>query len=279
MPYPYTLGAVPSPDDIRDYPLVRRVPMSARLNRHLDHRALMQPVRNQGQEGTCVGHAVAAVMGFHQRNRVAPGKDAPDDEILSPRDIYWQARQRAPVNGDGAEVRAALKIAQVSGALTEAVAPYVEGQRDWQPPSGPGVDVVGDRARNRARTYRRIRANEVESMALAIHQHGPLVYTLEVDDDFAEGGKKGSVIVPRGPKAGWHAVAAIGYDLERGLLVIQNSWGPEWGTGGVAYYDPSKNVDGECYTLDPEDQPGVPFLPVTERVIQFLQLGRFHLDA
>lgn len=287
MPFPYALGAVPSQEDIRDYPLVRRVPQSAKPPRRLDLRPLFQPRRDQGQEGTCVGHAVTTAMGFHQRTRQAPGAQAPDDEILSPRDAYWQARQRVPVNGDGAEPRAALKMAQTGGVLTELVAPYVPGQRDWAPPSGPGVDLVGDRARNRIRTYRRVGASDLEGLALAIHQHGPMVYTLEVDDAFGAGGRDGTVIHPGGPKAGWHAVVAAGYDLDLGALILINSWGLDWGIQGgqahergTALWSPHANHQGEAYTLDPEDAPGLPFWPMTERLARAIPgLGSLFLDA
>lgn len=31
---------------------------------------------------------------------------------------------------------------------------------------------------------------------------------------------------------GGHAVLAVGYDLEKGQMLVRNSWGPEWGQGG-----------------------------------------------
>jgi hypothetical protein len=40
------------------------------------------------------------------------------------------------------------------------------------------------------------------------------------------------LIVPNGELVGGHAYLAIGYDDATGLLLCQNSWGPEWGLNG-----------------------------------------------
>lgn len=264
MPIVYPPGVIPSPKDIRDYPVVRA--SNAPIPRRLDLAPGAQAVRDQGPEGTCVGHALTSAMGWHQRNRNAPGQSAPDNEILSPRDSYWVAREWWPVQGQGAMPRAALKGAQREGALSEARAPYIAGQEDWRPP----VDAHVARAQNRIRTFRSLRADALDEIALGISQHGPLLYTLMADDNFGAA-KPGEVVRRGGPIGGLHAVVAIGYDLDLGAIKLMNSYSTSWGDAGFCWYDPSRNIEGEAYTLDPEDTPGPGFIPLHERILRIFR--------
>ena len=85
----YPMGALPSRPDHRDYP-APRASKPGTLPPRFQH-SLLQPVRDQGAEGTCVGHALAAsVMGHHQL--VLPSTARPYGRTLSPRDAYEGGR-------------------------------------------------------------------------------------------------------------------------------------------------------------------------------------------
>jgi C1A family cysteine protease len=37
---------------------------------------------------------------------------------------------------------------------------------------------------------------------------------------------------PHEKKLGGHAVMAVGYDSAARMMIVRNSWGPDWGQGG-----------------------------------------------
>ncbi len=54
----YKLGCFPDPQDLRDLPMSLVLP-PIRLPKRLDYTLRMTPVRDQGNEGTCVAFASA----------------------------------------------------------------------------------------------------------------------------------------------------------------------------------------------------------------------------
>lgn len=263
MPIRYATGCIPSPPDTRDLQVPQAPQRGRPIPERLDLRPLLQPVRNQLSRGTCTAFAAASgAGGWTQKAHPAPGKAEPDNEILSPEDLYFQARELSPVVGEGAQPRAALRALQKRGVLTEAIAPYRD-DNSYRPPSGPGVDVVGDRARNRIAAYARVGLTLGE-LATAIVDHGPLVATLEVDDAFYEA-PGGEVGPRRGAKGGWHAVCIVGYDLATARLLVRNSWGEDWGDGGYAWVPISFGF-GEAWAITPNTSTELPWTPWLEDV-------------
>ncbi len=65
----------------------------------------------------------------------------------------------------------------------------------------------------------------------------PVLLSMLVFESIAKTGKDGLLPMPReGDKlVGGHAVLAVGYDNRRGVLIVRNSWGAEWGDGGYFY--------------------------------------------
>lgn len=226
----YTLGAVPSPPDPRDYPIANFIAQAGAppaLPAVWDFTSCLQPVRNQGGEGTCVGHALTAVMGYQQNVLAEPGK-VPDREVLSPRDAYEGARMLEPVNGDGATPRSALKWAQRQGICREDLWPYTPGTRGT--PSG---QTSASRYANRVITYARVPLTPAAVRA-ALYWHGPVLAVINADAGFQATGKDGWCR-SSGPAAGQHAIAISGWDDSRQAFRIRNSWGTNWGAGGDAW--------------------------------------------
>lgn len=265
----YATGCIPSPPDTRDLQVPKTTQRGQELPERLDLRPVLQPVRNQGSRGTCTAFAAASGLGGWNQNSLPPaGGAAPDLEVLSPEDAYFQARELAPVAGEGSQPRAALKAWQRRGFLTEAIAPY-RPDSSYHPPSGPGVDLVGDRARNRIATYWRVPL-VLGALAAAIADHGPILVTVQCDDAFFEA-RGGEVGPRRGPLAEWHAICAVGYDLATARLLVRNSWGEGWGAGGYAWLPIGYGL-GEAWAVAPNTDPGLPWIPFWERLAPSLFL-------
>lgn len=228
---PYATGAITSRPDSRDYEVARfNGPAAAlQLAPAWSFAGLLQPVRNQGGEGTCVGHALTTVMGYQQAT-AAPAGQQPDREILSPRDAYEGARMLEPVpgGGDGAYPRAALKYAQRQGVCREDYWPYVERVR-----GNPRGEAGASRYANRVLTYSRV-PGDVQALKEAMYWHGPIMASIPVDQRFAACGADG-VISSGGLALGGHAITLAGWDDARRAFRIRNSWGTTWGDRGDAW--------------------------------------------
>jgi C1A family cysteine protease len=263
----YATGAIPSPPDARDYQVSQFNPAgSTKLPAGIDFRQVLHPVRNQGAEGTCVGHALTCVMGYQQITQAAAGQQ-PDREILSPRDAYEGARMIEPVpgGGEGAYPRAALKWAQRSGVCREDRWPYFERQRGV-----PNAGAEESRYANRILTYSRV-ALTPEAIKAALYWHGPILAAVSIDQGFEVTGADGR-IQSRGLPLGSHAITIAGYDDARGAYLIRNSWGAGWGAGGDAWLPYSWPV-GEAWICTPALDAPPPEVSWMERLFPWLFLG------
>ena len=263
----HTTGALLSPPDARDYRVAQFSPAgSTKLPAALDFRAVLHPVRNQGAEGTCVGHALTAVMGY-QQNTQAPAGQQPDREILSPRDAYEGARMVDPVlgGGEGAYPRAALKYAQRTGVCREDRWPYFEKQRGT-----PRAGAPESRYANRILTYSRIPL-AVQALKESLYWHGPALITVPVDQGFQACGADGR-IQSRGLSLGAHAITLAGYDDARQAFLIRNSWGAGWGDKGDGWLPYSWALH-EAWTCTPALDAPPPEVSWLERIAPWLFLG------
>lgn len=220
----YPMGAIPSRPDERDYP-APRASAPGTLPPAFLHTAA-QPIRDQGAEGTCVGHALAAaVLGHHQL--MLPSTLRPFARTLSPRDAYEGGRALGAYPSEGVQVRDALKAAQKAGVCLEADWPYVAKQRGEANPS-----AADSRARNRVGTYYAVPTGS-EAVKAAIRDHGPVLAVVEVRDGF--NAPSGHTVWPTGASHGFHAIALVGWDDTRKAFRLANSWGTDWGDSGYAW--------------------------------------------
>lgn len=218
-----TTGAILSPTDSRDKWGGRTAAAPTPKTGIIDLAPLCPPIWDQGGEGTCVGHAVARVVGFQRKGYPA-----------SRRDLYWQARNliNQLATPDGCHMREALKSLQRFGVAHENDPrfAYFAGQRDWAPPA----DADALRAACHAATYWRQLLN-LGIVADSLTATGPFALVVAVDEAFSAPSLEGIVDWPTGPAEGLHAVVVTGADLDRGLVQIDNSWGEGWGKGGRAW--------------------------------------------
>lgn len=219
----YKLGALPSPKDEKDY-IVRAVANAATLPAYWDFRGVMQPVRNQGNEGTCVPHAVSSgVMGYFQQTKP---HGSPYQRTNGIRTLYQAARERGGLtSGEGCHVRDALEIARRDGINLETDCPY---QPYTYPPEGS--ESWKHKLENKIGSYASVELN-VAAIKTALYYYGPLVAVIPVMDGFWTPNIYGKVN-KAGTNNGYHAVTFVGWDDKENSILVRNSWGVEWGLKG-----------------------------------------------
>jgi len=186
-------------------------------------------VRNQGSEGSCTGQALAAVVDFQNLKREADGADVPT--AVSARMLYEEARGYDEYPDDdlpGSSIRGAIKAFYHRGVCDNSLAPYFDGDLDWE----LSVDIAKDARRVTLGAYYRLRhiLNDYHSALNAVQA---IFCSAMLHDGWTQENVKknnGKIIRPNDnsyPPRGAHAFAIIGYDSD-GFLVL-NSWGENWG--------------------------------------------------
>lgn len=194
----------------------------------VDYSAEIKRVRDNGNEGSVVGQALATALEF----QIA--KATHQDHPLSARYIYYAARQASGRTDmdSGAVIADAIRALSKDGAVEESVWPYVPGQFAAKPPA----------AVENAKRFRITNAKPVkglDALKRALIHNGPVVAGITVYQSAlaAETAKTGVIPMPA-PKeqvVGGHAVVIVGYDDDRKRVKFVNSWGSGWGEHGFGY--------------------------------------------
>jgi len=216
-------GCIKDKFDDRDYLMRAYLPV-VRLPKKVDHTKKMSPIRDQGEEGTCVGFATASGMKEYQELL-----DYQKLVLLSPRFVYSEAKKIDGVPGlEGTTIRAAMRVIKNIGVCQEKFWPYKPHQKD-KPKKGATVNAK----KFCILTYARIL--NLDELRMSLATKGPAVLGIQVFKEMLKT-KTGIVLLPKkGERSlGGHAICACGYDDEKELVKFKNSWG-KWGDRGYGY--------------------------------------------
>lgn len=190
-----------------EYPLRGAVPNDVRV----DKMWAIGPILNQGREGACVGFGwtAEALSQPNAADLALVGSAAPHDPTQFALAVYHRAQQLDDTPGEdyvGTSVLAGAKTMVEFGILEE---------------------------------YRW--AADVNDVIDALIHKGPVVLGIKWYNDMYDA--PGGVLTPGGDLAGGHCIAAVGYltaessRTHNEAVILQNSWGPGWGEGGIAQID------------------------------------------
>ena len=240
-PAPSAFRRVARPDaiDFRDRPY--RPAVSAAPAPTLYPRAGL-PVKNQGESNACTGFGLSLVVEHLLR---ASRREA--RATISPYMLYSMARRYDEFPGaaadEGSSLRGALKGWFKHGACSFALFPELE-----MPPAAPEIaeDWWYDAVTRPLGAYYRVEIKNIADMHSALNEVGVLYASAGCHAGWDQGlAVKPLQRRPAAIDAVWtipveggrarhpgHAFAIVGYN--RTGFLIQNSWGPEWGSYGYA---------------------------------------------
>jgi C1A family cysteine protease len=220
----FKLGCKKDRRDDRDFLMRAYLPV-VKIPKKTDYTAKMTPVRDQGNEGTCVGFATTVGMKEYQEQL-----DWKRYMELSPRFLYNECKK---IDGhpdqEGTQIRIAMKVLQQFGVCREVLWPY--RPFDHRPPT---TLQLKDAAKNKALTYARLL--DLDEVRLSLATKGPCVIGIVCFSGIMKT-KTGKVPMPgSGEKPlGGHAICPVGYDDPAKLLKFKNSWTTAWGDRGYGY--------------------------------------------
>ena len=220
-------GCRKDPQDLRDIPMSIVLPPIP-LPLAVDYRTAMTPVRNQGNEGTCV--AFASVVGVKEYEDT---KEFRKRIQLSPRYVYCLCKQLDGIpEEEGTYPRVAMKVLLKKGVCPESFWPYRPFQAD-KPRHGADTKAKV----YRIKAYARLKSVTEMKRSLAIN--GPFLAGVEVFKGWLNrtANKTGKIPLPgKGEKSiGGHAICITGYDDAQKAFLFKNSWGTGWGNRGYGY--------------------------------------------
>lgn len=224
-----------SPLDARDYMLEAVYPEEVTLPEKWDLRKDMQPVRDQGSQGTCSAQTAAAIKEWQELT------DVEFKEYMSPQFVYnLRENQGSP----GMYPRNTFDILYKIGIIPEKDYPY----NTFTP--------ISDELKQKASEFKiqgYAQINTVDSAKKALFMNGPIYFAFPVYNpqkrDFWKPDFVGQPIL------GGHAVTGVGYNKDS--FIIRNSWSNEWGDGGYTYLPFSDwGCQWECWSsIDADSNP------------------------
>lgn len=217
-------GCIRDKFDERDHLMRAYLPV-VKLPKRVDWTATMSPVRDQGDEGICVGFATAAGMKEYQETL-----DYQKLVALSPRFVYSECKKIDGMpKSEGTTIRCAMQVLKGKGVCREKFWPYQAHQKDK-----PKKGAVQDAKKFCISTYARIL--DLGELRLNLASKGPCVIGVEVFEGLMRT-KTGLVPMPKKNETvlGGHAICCAGYDDKKGLVKFKNSWSAKWGDEGYGY--------------------------------------------
>lgn len=232
----------------RDMPDIRDrmyEPALIQLQPEIDNRQFVAEVLDQGTEGSCTGHGLAAVINL--LNVMAKNSGF----VSSRRMLYEMAKRHDEWPGasyEGSSCRGAIRGWKNMGVCSEQDWPYADNNPDHLT-----IPRAISARENTLGAYYRLRPEIVDYHA-AINEVGAIYVSARVHQGWIDLNTSVAGIMEidmGGAPIGGHAFAIVGYD-HRGFIV-QNSWSKSWGSGGFAlwlYKDWIENIsDGWVFRL------------------------------
>lgn len=196
--------------------------MAVKMRRDL--RQIFGPARDQGNRPTCLAFAVTDA---HSALRIPW-------ELLSCEHLYYLAIQRMGTYPQfGVSLAETLDAVRKDGQTTEVEWPYMPALPSylglWKPPTS--LTTIYRRDTRQLRT-------KFDTVVKAIDRDTPIILGITISDAFYTPDSEGIISSPEAiDPTRRHAVIAVGHGENNGeaVLLFRNSWGHQWGLGGVAW--------------------------------------------
>jgi hypothetical protein len=224
------LGVVDSPEDTRDYTL-ETFGVDAFSNIPDEYIIPFLPnVYNQGSTSMCVGFSLAEIKEAQElkerntRKKYSPGFIYSNREVtdhqgegMIPRQALHRLTKFGTCDFDNFNITGNYSICR--NAFNEQLRQLI--------PLAIGQKISA---------YVRLKSI-IDLKTFLLKYQTPALITIQIFSSFYQTGSNGIISPPSGTQRGGHGMVAIGWRLinNKEYLVIQNSWGTTWGSGGIGY--------------------------------------------
>ena len=238
-----TYEQFPKASKYRDV-LPNRVDLSSRLP---------QP-GNQGNQGSCVGWAIAYGARSYYDGLVQ-GQALEQRSAFSPAYIYNQIRAKSSDCSGGSNIERALNLLKTQGVARIEDFPYTDGNCSRMPSSR----VRTSASANAIRGWKSIKYGQIETVKGELYRGNPVIVAMATTDTFDR--VRGAAVFTdtRSDTKGYHAMNIVGYDDQKGAFKLLNSWGTAYADGGYVWVDyDTMTMRGLQYYVIQVDPPAKP---------------------
>lgn len=228
MPH-INFGWKPDSIDARDRKIKFKSIDISKLPKIVDLRKNCSTIEHQSSLGSCTANAAAGALEYLE---IKDGVTSDQFENFSRLFIYYNARNLSgDVNADtGVSLRDTLWSLNKTGACDEILWPYDISKFAIRPTD----DCYADANNHKIIEY--LSVESLEDMLTCLASGFPFIFGFKVYDSFMSQETSRTGIMnpplPNENSVGWHAVCAVGYDMEAKTILLRNSWGENWGQGG-----------------------------------------------
>ena len=215
----------------------------------IDLRANCNTPRQQGNIGSCTAFAATSMFDFVRRKHSMI--------TWQPSPLFTYYATRLPVSptlaDTGASVREVLKSTVRDGVSMERIWPYVTDKYNERPPEEAWVVAE----KHQALEYLKLNDFIKDEWLNCLNDGYPFIFGLNLyssffDPVFSEllGGFMQEPDTDKEKFVGGHCMMAVGYIKNynnKEYLIVQNSWGTEWGDKGYCYIPLSYIMTNESF--------------------------------
>lgn len=197
-------------------------------------------VKNQGQTGSCVGFAAAAMLRYQLVKAKKTTRSSRDSNFPSEQCLWQMSKEMdeytlhpsTMIQFAGTYLKGVSSVAKKWGCVSRKVMPFGEMS------SLPEQKFLGEAAKWKIDSYHAVspwvegeqQFNEY-GLKWWLVNHGPVIVRMNVNQAFFNMRKNSGVLDDLSKKTDyWHAVLLVGYNEK--ALHVRNSWGKGWGEHG-----------------------------------------------
>lgn len=234
----FTKNIVRSPEDSRDWIGESIFSDKTVLPKEYNVMKDLQPIRNQGSQGSCAGQTAACMKEWQEK------QDVQTDRHFSPQFVY---NNRENQTTEGMYGRDVMKILQTMGCCFESDYKYgtIEGKEEID-------EETYEKAKNfKISHYAQVKT--IDGLKRALYTNGPCYIAVPTYNNGTRMWKPN----PGETMDGGHAMTVVGWDKKG--FIIRNSWGDEWGDNGYCHFPYEDfGLQWEIFTTIDENSDKVP---------------------
>lgn len=250
--YATGLNFLPS-DAYAALPRLSVIPPKPAIPLTIDLSSYMPPPGDQGNQGSCVGWAVAYAKSYQENiERIKSGNQK---LMHSPSYIYNQIVSQGQCNS-GSYIKDALNLIEAKGIPLLTAFPYSQ----YNCTDKPNAQVDNAALKRKAINWKAVNLGDTSVIQDLLANALPVILGIRVYDNFYTY-SGGIYTSPTGADNGGHAIVVVGYDKDKNAYKLINSWGRYWGDNGYMWITPGAlaSITKEAYVIFDDAESYVPW--------------------
>ncbi|NDC55139.1 MAG: hypothetical protein EBZ74_12950 [Planctomycetia bacterium] len=214
----------------------------------IDHRPFFPYIFDQGNIGSCTANASIALF-MYIWNKTNTTNQQNQIDILSRLFCYYNTRsiEGTTTWDSGASLRDTMKSLQKYGVPLETCWSYLETNTFKKP-----FALCYQKIEGYAVQYAAIDNRNKKTLITTLSSGLCFVFGMDVYSSFFSEAvtKNGMVPYPNinsETLEGGHALCCCGYDMNKDLFLVRNSWGKGWGLSGYCWFPSELLTSALCY--------------------------------